>query len=277
MAQLLSKGKGFQPGYVTIASPKQSDLRWLEFGRLGLVAGTPFEGQTGDQEVVYDIMGGVCRLQVIGGETYESLGGRRDPFSGGPTFICLPPQTSYRLEAVTSTVDLTLSMMPSEPGMPVAIVRPDDAPTQHPGAGNWSRKIWPGTSVVPATRRLMMAETLVPPGNWTSYPPHKHDVENPPNESIYEEVYFYRFSPSNGYGFQRVYETTGAPDALNEVYTVEDGDAVAIPRGYHPLVTAAGYQLLYIWALCGQNRVYGSWSDDPAHAWIRGAEPMVKS
>ncbi len=123
----------------------------------------------------------------------------------------------------------------------------------------------------------MMAETMVPPGNWTSYPPHKHDVENPPNESVYEEVYFYLFRPAGGYGIQRVYEPGEHAGGLNEVYVVEDGDAVAIPRGYHPLVTAAGYQLVYIWALCGNERIYGAWSDDPAHAWIRGAEPIVNA
>ena len=131
--------------------------------------------------------------------------------------------------------------------------------------------------MAPTTRRLMMAETLVPPGNWTSYPPHKHDVDNPPNEAIYEEVYFYLFKPAGGYGFQRVYEPGDAPDRLNEVYVVEDGDAVAIPRGYHPLVAAAGYQLVYIWALCGVNRTYGAWSDDPAHVWVRGAEAIINS
>ena len=124
----------------------------------------------------------------------------------------------------------------------------------------------------------MMAETLVPPGNWTSYPPHKHDVENPPNESIYEEVYFYLFKPAGGYGFQRVYEPGDDPDRLNEVYVVEDGDAVAIPRGYHPLVAAAGYQLVYIWALCG--RCTGSTAPGatiPTHVWIRGAEAIINS
>jgi 5-deoxy-glucuronate isomerase len=172
---------------------------------------------------------------------------------------------------------MAVSMTPADPGLPVAVLGPNDIPENRAGARNWSRTIRPGTSVAPTTRRLMMAETIVPPGNWTSYPPHKHDVENPPNESIYEEVYFYLFKPVDGYGFQRVYEPGDAPDRLNEVYVVEDGDAVAIPRGYHPLVAAAGYQLVYIWALCGVNRIYGAWSDDPAHVWIRGAEAIINS
>jgi len=272
---LLIKGAGFQEGYCMIAGPASGYLRMLEFGRLGVVRDRPYEGNTGDREAVFDIIAGGCRIEIAGGDTIENVGGRRDPFSAGPTLICLPPRTSYRLTPLTATLDMAVSLTPADPGLPVAIVGPNDLPEQKAGAANWSRTIRPGTSVAPTTRRLMMAETLVGAGNWTSYPPHKHDVENPPNESVYEEVYFYLFKPAGGYGIQRVYEAGDDPGRLNEVYVVEDGDAVAIPRGFHPLVAAAGYQLCYIWALCGVNRTYGAWSDDPAHVWIRGAEAII--
>lgn len=274
---LLVKGAGFREGYVKIAGPGDGILRMLEFGRIGVAAGRPLEGETGDCEAAFDIISGVCRLEVAGGGTFDRVGGRSNPFTAGPTLICLPPGTRYCFTALSATLDMAVSRTPAEPGLPVSILGPDDIPESRAGAKNWSRTIRPGTSVAPTTRRLMMAETLVPPGNWTSYPPHKHDVENPPNESIYEEVYFYLFKPAGGYGFQRVYEPAGVADRLDEVYVVEDGDAVAIPRGYHPLVAAAGYQLVYIWALCGVNRVYGAWSDDPTHVWIRGAESIINS
>jgi len=272
---LLVKGAGFREGYVKIAGPGDGILKMLEFGRVGVTRERPFEGDTGEREAVFDIISGIGCLETADGAIYEKLGGRANPFVAGPTLICLPPGTHYRITALTATLDMAVSMTPAAPGLPVAVVGPNDLPENKAGAANWSRTIRPGTSVAPATRRLMMAETLVPPGNWTSYPPHKHDRENPPNESIYEEVYFYLFKPAGGYGFQRVYEPKGVPDRLDEVYTVEDGDAVAIPRGYHPLVAAAGYQLVYIWALCGVNRIYGAWSDDPEHVWIRGVEPIV--
>lgn len=277
MPNLLIKRAGYREGYVSIAAPGVSPLRWLEFGRLGLRRGAFHAGVTGDREAVLHIISGACRLEVEGGPVYDALGERADPFAGDATQICLPPGTSYCLTALSPAFDCAVSFAPAEPGLPVAIVRPGELPVQNAGAGNWSRRIHPGTSVAPVTRRIMMAETIVPPGNWTSYPPHKHDTSNPPVEEIYEEVYFYLFKPAGGYGFQRVYETTGAPDALDEAYVVEDGDAVAIPRGYHPLVAAAGYQLCYIWALVGAERRYGAWSDDPAHAWIRGVEPIIKN
>lgn len=272
---LLIKGTGFQEGYVKFTGPGDGILRMLEFGRLGVVPGRPHEGHTAAREMVFDIISGVGRLEVAGGEVFERVGGRADPFVAGPTLICLPPGTGYRFTALSARLDMAVSMTEAEPGSPVAILGPRDVPEQKAGAANWARTLRPGTSVAPTTRRLMMAETIVPPGNWTSYPPHKHDVENPPTESVYEEVYFYLFKPAGGYGFQRVYEPGVGPDRLDEVYVVEDGDAVALPRGYHPLVAAAGYQLVYIWALCGKERIYGAWSDDPAHAWIRGAEAII--
>ena len=94
---LLVKGFGFREGYVTIAGPSNGLLRMLEFGRLGVVDGRPYEGHTGDREAVLDIISGVCRLEVAGGETFDRVGGRRDAFGAGPTLICLPPGTGYRL------------------------------------------------------------------------------------------------------------------------------------------------------------------------------------
>jgi 5-deoxy-glucuronate isomerase len=272
---LLVKGAGFREGYVKIAGPGDGILKMLEFGRVGVTRERPFEGDTAEREVVFDIISGIGCLETADGAHFDRIGRRPNPFVAGPTLICLPPGTRYRFTALSAALDMAVSMTPAPAGLPVAVIGPNDLPENKAGAANWSRVIRPGTSVAPTTRRLMMAETLVPPGNWTSYPPHKHDRENPPNESIYEEVYFYLFKPAGGYGFQRVYEPKGTPDRLDEVYVVEDGDAVAIPRGYHPLVAAAGYQLVYIWALCGVNRIYGAWSDDPEHVWIRGAEPII--
>lgn len=274
---LLVKGAGFQEGYRKITGPGDGILKMLEFGRAGATRVRPLEGETGEREAVFDIMSGAGRLETGDGRVFDRLGGRANPFAAGPTLVCLPPHTRYCFAASTALLDMAVSLAPAEPGLPVAVVGPDDIPDNRVGAKNWSRTIRPGTSVAPTTRRLMMAETVVPPGNWTSYPPHKHDKEDPPNESIYEEVYFYLFNPEGGYGFQRVYEPKDTPERLDEVYVVEDGDAVAIPRGYHPLVAAAGYQMVYIWALCGASRIYGAWSDDPQHVWIRGVEPILNA
>ncbi|OIO90592.1 MAG: hypothetical protein AUK03_12700 [Anaerolineae bacterium CG2_30_64_16] len=93
---LLIKGAGFREGYVRISGPGDGILKMLEFGRLGVLRGRPYEGDTGNREAVFDIIAGICRLEVAGGQAFDQVGGRSNPFSAGPTLICLPPGTRYR-------------------------------------------------------------------------------------------------------------------------------------------------------------------------------------
>lgn len=272
---LLIKGKGFQEGLTPIASPATAPLRWTTVARLGIVAPRPYTGETDSDECVLALLSGSVTLEVNG--VSQRIAGRSGPFAGGPIFLCLPPQTAYSVAATDDTADLLVVSTVAEAGDAVTVVRPEDAPARTVGASNWVRQVWPGTSIAPGTQYLMVGETLNPPGGWSSYPPHKHDVDDPPREAIYEEVYFFRIQPEGGFGIQRVYERRQGSDALDEVFVVENGDTVIIPRGYHPVVAAPGYQLSYVWALRGQGRRYGAWSDDPAHAWLRNVEPLLNA
>ena len=111
-----------------------------------------------------------------------------------------------------------------------------------------------------------MVEVFTPSGNWSSYPPHKHDVHNPPGEVDLEEIYYYRIDRPEGYAIQKVYT---ADRRLDETITVRDGEMVLIPEGYHPVVAAPGYNVYYLNALAGSARSMAA-SDDPAYAWVRG-------
>lgn len=257
-----------------IAAPVQTPLRWITAGRLGLRNGSAWEHFTAQQELVATLLGGAVRVEV-NGQVFAQVGGRADMFSGGPTYICLPPGSTCRFTATTATADLLIVQAPAELGQTSRIVSPEDAPARIVGAGNWTRTVWPGTATTDVTQRLLVGETVNPPGNWSSYPPHKHDTDNPPIEAVYEEVYFFAIKPPGGFGIQRLYEHRTGDDALDETFAVEDGDTVIIPRGYHPVVAAPGYQLGYVWSLCGHGHAYGAWSDDPAHAWLRAVEPIL--
>jgi 5-deoxy-glucuronate isomerase len=107
-----------------------------------------------------------------------------------------------------------------------------------------------------------VGETYNPPGLWSSYPPHKHDEHRPPEESKLEEVYHFRVKPSRGFGIQRVYG-----QGLDETYAVQDRDTVVITRGFHPVASAPGYSLYYLWVLAGDERLMCP-REDPEHAWI---------
>ena len=102
------------------------------------------------------------------------------------------------------------------------------------------------------------------PGQWSSYPPHKHDTEIPGVETRLEEIYFYKVNPKQGFGYQRIY--TG-DRALDLAVTVENDDLVMIPKGYHPVAAAPGYSVYYLWALAGPERRMTP-HDDPQHEWV---------
>jgi 5-deoxy-glucuronate isomerase len=271
---LIIKGRGFHPGYTQIAAPEETALRWITVGRLGLLDSTAYEGVTGEQELVATLLSGTVTLEVDG-QTPRQVARQADMFASGPSYICLPPQTSYRLATASPMAELFLFHAPTDAGAGVHIIRPEDAPSRVIGASNWARTVWPGTGAGATTTRLLVGETINPPGNWSSYPPHKHDTDDPPREMLMEEVYVFAVKPAGGFGIQRIYERRAGPDALDETIVVEDGDTVIIPRGYHPVVAAPGYQLGYVWALCGHGRVYGAWSDDPAYAWLHAVVPII--
>ncbi|MDH3792347.1 MAG: 5-deoxy-glucuronate isomerase, partial [Rhodospirillales bacterium] len=111
---------------------------------------------------------------------------------------------------------------------------------------------------------LLVVEVVTPGGHWSSYPPHKHDVDNPPVETCLEETYYHRINPSQGFAFQRVYTDDRS---LDETMTVQDGDVVLAPKGYHPVGAAHGYDLYYLNVMAGPVREW-RFSNDPVHEWI---------
>ncbi len=277
---LMFKDQGFVEGYVPIAAPDNSPLEKIIFGRVQLTQGrAPYTARTEGNEVVLDILSGVCDLAVTFAadtRSYPNLGGRADVFGGRPTLICLPPKTEYRLMARSPRLDVAVSAAPCPDGGQPAVITPDDNVTNVVGAGNWERRVHLGTVGTGLARRLMVGETINKPGCWSSYPPHKHDEERP-GEVPMEEVYFYVVKPKQGFGVQCLYQRPGAPDRLDEAFIVRDGDTVVLPRGYHPAVAAPGYQVCYVWVLYAEADVYGAaWSDDPDHAWVRNVEAMLR-
>ena len=113
--------------------------------------------------------------------------------------------------------------------------------------------------------KLIVVEVYTPSGNWSSYPPHKHDVHNPPAEVDLDEIYYYRMNNPAGYAYQRLYTRDGKRDVT---LTVRDGDVVLVRDGYHPVVAGHGYDLYYLNCLAGSARSLAS-TEDPQHTWVR--------
>ena len=120
-------------------------------------------------------------------------------------------------------------------------------------------------------RRLIVGETFTPSGNWSTYPPHKHEVEDLPREAYHEEMYYFKVAPTDGFGICHYYNDQGEA----ENFTVRDNTIMMAPFGYHTVVSAPGYMTYYLWFLAGEHRVQAT-VDDPKLGWVGRTVPMLK-
>ena len=248
-------------------------LRFLDFARLQLGEGERHSATTGSREVVLDIFSGVVTVSVDTAgrskQVFGRIGKRADVFAGPPAMIYIPPQSKFEIIAGSRAIDLGIFSAPSQTKAPPALMEGSTVIVKAVGRGNWQRTVYSALGENVPAERLLAGETLNPPGNWSSYPPHKHDRSNPPQEAMLEEIYFFRVRPTQGYGFIWTYTAPDEPEGFSNVFVVEDGDTVLLPKGYHPVVAAPGYELHYTWVLAGEERRYGAWADDPRHAWVK--------
>jgi 5-deoxy-glucuronate isomerase len=248
-------------------------LRFLDFARLNLVKGQKHSAKAQGREYVLDMFSGRATVTVETAyglrQVFSNVGGRADVFSGPPVMVYLPPQSSYEITAESEIFDAGIFSAPSTATTHPALLEGAAVVAKQVGRDNWQRTVYSAlTENVPA-ERLLAGETLNPPGNWSSYPPHKHDRSNPPREAILEEIYFFRIKPAQGFGLMWTYTAPDDPDGFSTAFVVEDSDTVLLPKGYHPVVAAPGYELHYTWVLAGEERRYGAWADDPRHAWVK--------
>jgi 5-deoxy-glucuronate isomerase len=206
------------------------------------------------------------RVDATAGETALGVaGGRKSVFEAPGDTVYAPAGMSLRLQAVEgpAQVAVTATAAPAD-GIPPRIIRPGDQRIAEVGKGNWSRTVRTILGPEHEASRLLLGETINPPGNWSSYPPHRHDRDDPPREVNLEEVYMFRVDPPGGFGIQILYDENGH----EESFLVRDDDVAAITHGFHPVVAASGYSLYYLWVLAGEGREMIPYMD-PAHAWVQ--------
>lgn len=238
-------------------------FEFLAFENRRLAAGKTYAAATGERELAIVVLGGVCSVRSAAG-TFPSFGQRPHVFAGLPYTLYLPVATEFEVTADTDC-DLAFCYARAEERHPARLVRPEEVTVEIRGGGNATRQINHILGPDFPAHRLLVCEVFTPSGNWSSYPPHKHDVHNPPGEVDLEEIYYYRIDRPAGYAIQRVFTKDRHLDAT---LTVRDGELVLVPEGYHPVVAAHGYHVYYLNALAGSARSMAA-SDDPDYAWVR--------
>jgi 5-deoxy-glucuronate isomerase len=228
---------------------------------------------TGDQEVIDTGTRELCLVvlsgtvdAVVDGRSFPALGVRDSVFDEvSPAAIYVPPGHTVQLRAVRDA-ELALCSAPGDALVrAVRLLDPGHMRRSVRGKGSNTRyvcDILPHDD--PTAAHLLVVEVLTPAGHSSSYPPHKHDAETPPEETQLEETYYHRLQPPQGFAFQRVYTDDRS---IDEACAVEDHDVVMVPRGYHPVVAPHGYDLYYLNVMAGPNRLW-VFRNDPAHEWM---------
>lgn len=242
---------------------------YLNMAALRLNKGETYDSNVGEHEHVTVILGGRCHIRTSTGD-YLNLGRRPNVFSGMPWALYLPRNVDFEIEALTDDLEIASCWVPTDEEHPAQLVTPDMSNIEIRGGANATRQI---NGILPPgfdCHRLVCVEVYTPSGNWSSYPPHKHDVHTEADdgtvlEADLEEIYFYKIDNPNGYAYQRVYNDDRSIDGL---MMAENHDAVLVPEGYHPVVSAHGYTTYYLNFLAGSAQSLAN-SDDPAYAWVK--------
>ncbi|MFI1031851.1 5-deoxy-glucuronate isomerase, partial [Streptomyces sp. NPDC020951] len=265
----LSKGTATDGPYDVLVTPESAGWGYSGLRILTLEPGEAHTVSTGDSEFLVLPLTGGCTVTVEG-QIFE-LKGRTGVFASATDFVYLPPESEALVSSAHGGTFALPSARTERSSLSARYGRKEDVPVELRGAGACSRQVnnycLPGTF---EAEQLLVCEVLTPGGNWSSYPPHKHDEARPGVESELEEIYYFEVcGDGNGFGYQRVYGTPERPiDVLAEV---RSGDTVLIPHGWHgPSVAAPGYDLYYLNVMAGPGQER-AWliCDDPAHGWVR--------
>jgi 5-deoxy-glucuronate isomerase len=257
-------GSGATPDPLLI-TPESAGWSFAGLRVVRLAAGERRRLSTGEDEIIVLPLSGACSV-ACDGHTFQ-LVGRGSVFSRVSDFAYVPRDSTFEI-ASDEGGEFALPSARARRKLEAAYGPAEKVPVETRGAGRATRQVSNFCSPAAfAADRLVAVEVLTPAGNWSSYPPHKHD-EARPGEAILEEIYYFRIARPEGFGFHRTYTSDGS---IDESACVRDGDAFLVPRGYHgPSVAAPDHPLYYLNVLAGPGAERTmAFCDDPQHAWIR--------
>jgi len=265
MSKLLVKPRR-KHGLVTKVTPKSAGWTHVGFELHRLKPGEKASGARKKRETCLVWVSGKGKARA-GKRSFGSLGGRMSPFDGPPAAIYVPAGTEWEVIAETD-LELAVCTAPGKAGeLNARVIAEEKLSKETRGKGTNTRYV---TNILPEgepAQSLLVVEVITPGGHTSSYPPHKHDKDDLPRESLLEETYYHRLNPSQGFAFQRVYTDDRS---IDEAMAVEDGDVVLVPQGYHPCAACHGYDLYYLNVMAGPKRTW-KFHNAPEHEWLMKA------
>jgi 5-deoxy-glucuronate isomerase len=265
LTSLLVRARGVGYGCVMEVTPESAGWSYVGFEVFRLASGSRLRRAFPGRESCVVVLGGVCDIRTEAGD-WKGVGQRATPFDGAPAGAYVPPGMDFEITASTNTVELALAHAPAKVGARARALRPSDARLEIRGSGATERRIHHILMEDAAAESLLVTEVVTPGGHWSSYPPHKHDTNDPPRETALEETYYHRLRDARGFALQRVYT---ADRTLDESLAVRDGECVLVPRGYHTVSAPPGYELYYLNVMAGPVRQWKV-TFDPDHPRLMG-------
>lgn len=250
-------------GSVLEVTPASAGWSYVGFQVVKLEAGQSHSGGAPDREACLVVLTGIAAIRA-GGLSVERAGGRQSVFDDiPPAAVYVPAGIGYEIMAETS-VEIAIGTAPGLGRGEPRLIDPARMSREVRGQGTNQRFV---RNILPETEPaegLLVVEVITPGGHWSSYPPHKHDTATVGEETALEETYYHRLNPPQGFAIQRVYTDDRS---IDETITVEDGDVVMVPCGYHPTGAPHGYDLYYLNVMAGPDR-HWIFRNDPTHDWI---------
>ncbi|GAC1453923.1 MAG: 5-deoxy-glucuronate isomerase [Ktedonobacteraceae bacterium] len=241
-------------------TPESAGWKYVSFSVHHLTQGQTFRGAADGRETTVVVLSGIGKAE-LNGESVGQIGERLTVFENkAPYALYLSEDASYQVECTSTTMEIAVASAPTtHQHLPVRVIRPEEVSVELRGEGHTQRRVQHILDTDQEAESLLVVEVITPAGNWSSFPPHKHDTENPPFESYLEETYYHHIQPDDGFAIQRVY----TDDGFDETHAVHDGDVVLVPKGYHTVAAVPGCDLYYLNIMAGPQRVW-KYQVDPA-------------
>jgi 5-deoxy-glucuronate isomerase len=241
-------------------TPETAGWQYVSFAVYQLTRGQTLRGAAEGRETALIVLSGTGNAE-LNGQPLGQFGERLSVFEDQPaSALYLSEDASYSVECTSDGMEIAVASAPTtHRHLPARLIRPEDVTVELRGEGNTQRRVQHILDTDQEAERLIVVEVITPAGNWSTFPPHKHDTENPPHEAYLEETYYHHVQPADGFAFQRVY--TG--EEFDETVAVHDGDLVLVPKGYHVVSAAPGCDLYYLNVMAGPHRVW-NYQVDPA-------------